>query len=139
MYSTYNEHMTAISKNFHFDVVDDIVNKCNNTVHRTIKMKPVDVSSDSYAENNENSNKKDPIFKVGDHVRVSKYKKIFVEGHAPNWSEEVFVVIKIKNTLRWTYGVSDLNGEEITRSFYEKGLQKTSQEQEQKNRNRKST
>ena len=70
-------HITAISKNIYFDALDDIVNKHNNTVHRTIKMKPIDVTSDSYAEYNENSNKKDPKFKAGDYVRISKYKNIF--------------------------------------------------------------
>ena len=120
--------MTAISKNVYFDVLDDIVNKYNNTVHRTIKMKPIDVTGDSHAEYNENFNKKDPKFKVGDHVRISKYKNIFAKGFTPNWSEEVFVVSKIKNPVPWTYVVSDLNSEEITGSFYEKELQKTSQE-----------
>ena len=98
MYSTYNEgksvvaerfirtlknkifkHVTAISKNVYFDVLDDIVNKYNNTVHRTIKMKPLDVTSDFYAEYNEDSNEKDPKFKVGDRVRISKYKGIFAK------------------------------------------------------------
>ena len=106
----------------------DILNKYNNTVHRTTKVKPIDVMADSYAEYNEDFNKKDPKFKVGDHVRISKYKNIFAEGYAPNWSEEVFVVSKIKNTAPWTDVVNDLNGEEITGSFYEKELQKTSQE-----------
>ena len=106
-------------------MLDDIVNKYNDTVHRTIKMKPIDVTSDSYAEYNKDFNKKDPKFKVGDHVRISKYKDIFVKGYAPKWSDEVFVVIKIKNTVPWTYVVSDLNGEEVTGSFCEKELQKT--------------
>ena len=119
--------MITISKNVYFDVLN-IINKYNNTVHRTIKMKPIDVRSDSYAEYIEDFNKKDPKFKVGDHVRISKYKSIFAKGYAPNWSEEVFVVIGIKNTVPWTYVVSDLKGEEITGSFYEKDLQKTSQE-----------
>ena len=87
-------------------------------------MKPIDVTSDSYAEYNEDSNKKDPKFKVGDHVRISKYKNIFAKGYAPNWSEKAFVVSKIKNTVRWTYVVSDLNGEEISGSFRENELQK---------------
>ena len=148
MYSTYNKrksvvaerfirtlknkifkHMTAISKNVYFDVLDDIVNKYNNTVHRTIKMKPIDVTSDSYAEYNEDSNEKDPKFKVGDHVRISKYKNIFAKGYTPNWSEEVFVISKIKNTVPWTYVISDLNCEEITGSFYEKELQKPIQKE----------
>ena len=106
------KRMTAISKNVYFDVLDDIVNKYNNTVHRTIKMKPIEVTDDSYAEYNEDSNKKDPKFKVGDHVRISKYKNIVGKGYTPNWSEEMFVINKIKNT-----------------SFYEKGFQKTNQEE----------
>ena len=124
MYSTYNEgksivaerfiktlknkvfkHMTAISENFYFDVLDAIVNKYNNAIHKTIKMKPIDVTSDSFAEYNEDSNKKDPKFKVGDHVRISKYKNIFAKGYAPNWSEEVFVINRIKNTVLWTYAI----------------------------------
>ena len=148
MYSVYNEgksvvaerfirtskkkifkHMIAISKNVYFDVLDDIVNKYNNTVHRTIKMKPIDVTSDSYAEYNEDSNVTKPKFKVGDHVRISKYKNIFAKGYTQNWSEEVFVVIKIKNTVPWTYVINTLNGGKITGSFYENELQKTSQEE----------
>ena len=120
--------MTAISKNVYFDVLDDIVNKYNNTVHRTIKMKPIDVTDDSYAEYNEDFNKKDPKFKVGDYVRISKNKNIFGEGYTPNWLEEVLVVNKIKNTVHWTNVINDLNAEEIIGSFYEKALQKTSQE-----------
>ena len=64
--------MTAISKNGYFDVLDDIVKEYNNAVHRTIKMKPIDVTFDFYAEYNEDSNEKDPKFKVGDHIRISK-------------------------------------------------------------------
>ena len=96
-------------------------------------MKPIDVTDNSYAEYNEDSNKIDPKFKVGNHVRISKYKNIFAKGYAPNQSEEVFVVSKIKNTVPWTYAVKDLNGEKIAGNFYEKELEKTSQE------NRKST
>ena len=121
--------MTAISKNVYYDVLDDIVRKYNNTCHRTIKMKPIDVRDDSFAEYNEESNEKDPKFKVGDHVRISKYKDIFSKGCDPNWSEEIFVVKKIKNTVTWAYEISDLNGEEIVGSFYEKELQKTNQKE----------
>ena len=116
------KQMTAISKNVYFDVLDDIVDKYNNTVHRTIKIKPIDVTDDSHAEYNEDFNKKDPKFKVGDHVRISKYKNTFAEGYAPNWSEEVFVASKIKNTVPWTYVIHDLSVEEITGNFYEKEL-----------------
>ena len=66
--------MTAVSKNVYFDALDDIVNKYNNTIPRTKKLKPIDVTSDSYAEDNEDSNETNPNFKVGDHVRISKYK-----------------------------------------------------------------
>ena len=121
------KHMTAISKNVYFDVLDDIVNKYNNTVHRSIKMKPIDVTSNSYAEYNEDSNEKDPKFKVGDHAKISKYKNIFAKEYTQDWSE-VFVISKIKNTVPWTYVISDLNGKPITGSFYEIELQKTSQE-----------
>ena len=120
--------MTAISKNIYFEVLDDIVNKYNKTVHKTIKIKPIDVTDDSYSEYNEEFNKKDTKFKAGYHVRISKYKNIFAKGYTPNWSEEFFVVSKIKNAVPWTYVVSDLNGEEITGSFYEKELQKASKE-----------
>ena len=92
-------------------------------------MKPIDVKSDSFAEYNEESSEKDPKFKVGDHVRISKYKNIFAKGYAPNWSEEIFVVKKIKNTIPWTYKINDLNGEEIVESFYENELQKTNQKE----------
>ena len=123
------KHMTTISKNVYFDGLDDIVDKYNNTVHKAIKMKPIDVTNDSYAVYNKDFNKKNPKFKVGDHVRISKYKNIFAKEYAPNWSEEGFVVSKIKNTIPWTYVINDLNGEEITESFYEKELQKTSQKE----------
>ena len=119
--------MTAISKMFYFDVLDDIVDKWNNTVHRTIKIKPIDVTDDSYAEYNKDFNKKDRQFKVGDHVKIWKHKNIFAKEYAPNWSKEVFVAGKIKNTVSWTYVVKGLNGEEIAESFYEKELQKISQ------------
>ena len=94
-------------------------------VHRTITMKPIDVLSDSFAEYNEDPNRKNPKFKVGDHVRISKYKNIFAKGYAPNWLEEIFIVSKVKNTVPWTYTISDQNGEKITGNFYEKELQKT--------------
>ena len=91
-------------------------------------MKPIDVISDSYAEYNEDSNEKDLKFKVGDHVRISKYKNIFAKGYTQNWSEEVLITTKIKDTVPWTYAICDLNGEPITGSFLGKQLEKTSQE-----------
>ena len=98
-------------------MLDAIVNKYNNTFYRTIKMKPVDVTSDSYAEYNEDSIETKHKFKVGDRVRISKYKNIFAKGYTQNWLEEVFIISKIKNTVPWTYVISDLNGESITRSY----------------------
>ena len=133
MYSTYNEwksavaerfirtlknmifkHMTTISKNIYFDALDAIVNKYKSTVHRTIKMKPTGVTPAPYAEYNEDSNKKNPKFKVGDCVRISKYKNIFAKGYTSNLSGEVLVVSKIKTTVPWTHVISDLNAEELT-------------------------
>ena len=91
-------------------------------------LKPTDVTSDSYAEFNADSNGKDPKFKVRDHVRISKYKKKIAERYTPYWSEEVFVVSEIKNTVPWIYVISDLNDEEIIGTSYEKELkQKTNQ------------
>ena len=119
--------MTAVSKNVYFDVLDNILNKYNNTVHGSIKMKPTDVTSDSYAEYNGDSNVTKPKFKVGDHVRISKYKNIFAKGCTQNWSEEVFVVSRIRDSVPWTYAISELNGEPISGSFYEKELQKPNQ------------
>ena len=116
------KHMKAVSKNVYFDVFNEIVDECNNKCHRTIKMKPIDVISGSFAEYDEESNEKDPTFKVGDHLRISEYKNIFAEGHSPNWSEEVFVIKKVKKTVTWTHVISDLNGEEIAGSFFEKEL-----------------
>ena len=126
--------MTAISKNVYFDVLDDIVNKYNNTVHRTIKMKPIDVKDNTYIDSvklrsielhsEKEVNNEDPKFEVGDHVRISKYKNIFAKGYTPNWSEEVFVIKKVKNTVPWTYVINDFNGEEIIGTFYEKELKR---------------
>ena len=148
MYSTHNEgksvvaerfirtlkgkiykYMTSISKNVYIDKLDDIVDEYNNTYHTTIKIKPIDVKYNTYINADKKINNKDPKFKVGDHVRISKYKNIFTKAYMPNWSKEIFVIKKIKNTVPWTYVINDLNGEEIIGSFYEKELQKTNQEE----------
>ena len=94
-----------ISKNIYSDVLDDIINKYNNIVYRTIKTRPTDITSDFYTEYNEDFNEKDPKSKVGNHVKISKYKNIFAKGYTQNWSEEVFS--KTKNTVPWTYVISD--------------------------------
>ena len=120
--------MTTIGKNVYFNVLDDIVKNYNNSFRSSIKMKPKDVTDDKFIEYVEETNKKDPKFKIGDHVRISKYKNIFAKGYVPNWSE-VFVVNKIRDTVPWTYLINDLNGEEIKGSFYEKGLQRTDKQE----------
>ena len=94
----------------YIDKLDDIVNEYNNTYHRTIKMKPVDFKDNTYIDFNKEVNDKDPKFKVDDHVIISKYKNIFAKGYTPNWSK-VFVIKEVKNTVPWTYVISDLKSE----------------------------
>ena len=93
------KHMTANSKNVCFDALIYIVNEYNNIYHKTIKMKPIDVKSDFFAEYNEESNEEDPTFRVRDYVRISKVKNIFTKGYFSNWNEEVFAMKQIKNTV----------------------------------------
>ena len=112
--------MTLVLKNVYIDKLYDIVNKYNNTYHSTIKMKPADVKSNIYINSSKEINNKDPKFKIGDIFRISKYKNIFAKCYTSNWSDEVFVIKKVKNTVPWTYVISDLNGEEIVGTFYER-------------------
>ena len=121
--------MTSVSKNVYIDKLDDVVNKDNNKKHRTTKMEPIDVKDNTYIDFGKDVNDNDPKFKVDNYVRISKYKSIFAKGYTPKWSEEVFVIKKVKNSVPWTYVINDLNSEEITRTFYEKELQKTNQEE----------
>ena len=118
------KYMTTVSKSVYIDKLDDIANENNNTYRRTIKMKPLDVKDNAYIDFNKEVNDKDSKFKVGDHVRISKYKNIFAKGYTPNWSDEVFVIKEVKNTVPWTYFISDLNGKEIIGKLCEKELQK---------------
>ena len=92
----------SISKNVYIDKLDDIVAEYNKTYHRNFKMKPVDVKDNTYIDFKKEVNDKDPKFKVGDHVRISKYKNVFAKGYTPNWSKDVFVIKKVKNTVPWT-------------------------------------
>ena len=121
------KYMTSISKNVYIDKLDDIVKKYNNTYHKLIKMKPVDVKDNTYISFKKEVNDKNHKFKISDHVRISKYKNIFAKGYMPNWSEEILIIKKIKNTVPWTYVLNDLNGEEIIGTFYENELQQTKQ------------
>ena len=116
--------MTSISKNVYIDKLDDIVNEYNNTYHETIKMKPLNVRDNTYINFGKEVNDKDPKFQAGDHVKISKYKNVFAKGYTPNWSEEISVISKIKNTVPWAYIINDLNGEEIIGTFFEKELEK---------------
>ena len=142
MYSTFNEgksvvaerfirtlknklykHMTATGKNLYYDVLDDAVNEYNNTKHNTIKMKPIDVRDNKRVYIDLHSGK-DSRFKVGDRVRISKFKNIFAKGYIPR-STEIFIVNKINDTVPYTYNLKDLNREEIIGSYYDRALQKT--------------
>ena len=144
MYSTYNEgksviaerfigtlknklykHMTATGKKVYYDVLDDVVNKYNNTKHNTIKIKPIDVGDNNKRVYIDEHNEKNSRFKVGHRVRISKFKNIFAKGYAPNWSSEIFIVDKVNDTVPYTYGLKDLNDEEIIGSFYDRELQKS--------------
>ena len=137
MYSTYNEgksvvaerfirilknklykHMTATGKNVYYDVLDDIINKYNNTKHSTIKMKQIEAKNNKIVYIDEH-NEKDSRFKIGDRVRISKFKNIFAKGYTPDWSREIFVVNEINDTVPYTYNIKDLNDEEIMGMFYD--------------------
>ena len=119
------KYMTSLSINVYIDKLGDMVNEYNNTYHRISKMKPIDVKDNKYIDFSKDVNDKVSKFKVGDHVRTSKYKNIFAKGYTPNWSEEDSVIKKVKNTVPWTHVINDLNGEEIIGIFYKKEQQKT--------------
>ena len=95
-----------------------MVNKYNNTYHSTIKINPVDVKSNTYINSSKEINDEDPKFKIGNSVRMPKYKSFFGKRYVPNWSEEAFTIKKVKNTVRWTYVISDLKGEETVGILY---------------------
>ena len=139
MYSTHNEgklivaerftrplknkifkDMTAVSKNVYIDKLSDKGNEYNNADHRTIKIKPLDVKDNTYVDFRKEVHVKDPKFKVGDHARLSKYKNISAKGYIPNWSEEVFVINEVKNTIPWIFVISDFNGEKLLEHFVKK-------------------
>ena len=133
MYSTHNEEKSVVAERFIrtlkenlqmydfnneecvFDKLADTANKYSNTYHRVIEMKPL--KSTTYIDFNKENNKEDPKLKVHDHLKMWKYKNIFAKGSCPNWSEEIFMIKKVKNTVPWTYFISGLNGEEIVGTF----------------------
>ena len=101
-----------------------IVCEYNRTYHRTIKMKPVDVKDKTYIDFKKEINDKDCKFKVGDHVRISRYKNIFAKGYMPNWSEEAFIVSKIKNTVPWTYVLTIIMAKILLEHFMKKNCKR---------------
>ena len=117
------KYMASFSKKTCIDKLDDIVNEYNNTYQRTINVESVDVKDNTYIDSMQRSNDKDPKFKVCDCVRT-KYKHIFAKGYTPNWSEEVFVIKKVKNTVPRTYVNNDLNGDEIIGTFNKKNYKR---------------
>ena len=104
------KYMTSGSKNIYIDKLNDIVTEYNNTHHRTIRIKPVNVKDSTYIDIKKEVNDKDPKLKVGDHLRISACKNILAKGYTPNWSQEVFVNIKVKNKVPLSYVINDLNG-----------------------------
>ena len=114
------KYMTLVSKNVYINKLHDIMDEYSNTYHRTIKMKPTDVKDNTYIDSKKEVYDKDPKFKVGDHVRSSKYKIIFAKGYIPNWSEEVFFVSKIKNTVPWTMLLMILMVKKLLEHFMKK-------------------
>ena len=118
------KHMTATDKKVYYDVLDNVVSKYNNTKHSTIKMKPIDVKNNKRVYIDEHT-EKDSRLKVGDRVRISKFKNISAKGYAPYWSSEIFIVDKVNDTVPYTYKFKDLNDEEVIGSFYDKELQNT--------------
>ena len=117
--------MNSVSRNVYVDRLYDVVNEYNNSYHRTIKMKPVDVIDNTHIDFKKEANDKDPKFKIGQHVRISKYKNIFAKGYSPNWSEKVSMIKKDSQT----YVINDVIGEKIIGAFYEKELKKTNQQE----------
>ena len=107
----------------YIDKLDDVVNEYNNTYHGTINIKPVDVKDNTHIDSMQLHSNKDLKFKVGDHVRISKYKNIF-EKACTNWLEEVFVIKKVKNTVPWTYVINNVNGDEIIETFMKKNYKR---------------
>lgn len=155
MYSTQNEEKSSVCERWnrtiktnmwkqftvqgntqYLDILPKILEEYNNTVHSSIKMTPTEASKKNnertvyfnlYGDMEQVSSK--PKFKIGDKVRLSKYKRdVFDKGYTPNWTEEVFTINKIQYTNPITYKIKDLRGEEIQGSFYEKELQEATQD-----------
>ena len=118
------KYMTSVSKNVYIDKLDNIVDKYNNRYQSAIKMKPVDVKSSTYIDSSKESNNKDHKFKIGDIIRILKYKNNFAKGYISTWSEDVFVIKKVKNIVPWTYVNYHINEVEILVRFTKTNCQK---------------
>ena len=121
--------MTSVSKNVYIDKLDDIVNKYNNTYHSTIKMKTVDVKSNTYIDSSKEINDKDPKFKTSDFVRISKYKNIFANVFTLNCSEEVFVIKKVKKLCQGHMLLMIFMEKNFFERFTKKNCKKTNQKE----------
>ena len=128
------KYFTANNTHSYLDILPSLVDKYNNTYHHSIKCKPKDaiepwnytrVFKALYGDMSKLA--KAPSFKVGDRVRIVKKKKTFEKGFTPNWTEELFTVVRVKKTKPPTYSIIDTKGEEIHGTFYEEELQKSSQ------------
>ena len=106
----FHKCMTSVSKSVFINKLYVIINKFDNTLHSTIKMKLVYVKSNTYINSSKEINDKNPKFKIGDIVTISKHKNISWKGYVKNWSEEAFVIKKVENIVPWTYVISDLAG-----------------------------
>ena len=102
----------------YINTLDWIVNECSDTYHRTIKINHIDVKDNTHINTAREVYDKDPKFKVGDQLSITNHKHIFAKGCTPNWSEEGFVINKVKPTVPWTYVISDLDDDEIIGIFY---------------------
>ena len=111
----------------YIDKLDDIVNKYNNTYHSTIKMKPVDVKSNTYINSSKEINDKDPKFKIGDIIWISKYKNIFAKGYVTNWSEDILGLKKLKTLCREHMLLFILKEKKLLERFTKKNSKKTNQ------------
>ncbi len=133
-------YFTHKKNNKYIEVLQDLVNSYNNTYHRTIKTKPLLVTTKNeqkiykniygHERNSGDESVVNPQFKIGDKVRISKNKGVFEKGYTPNWTREIFIIDKLLIQAPPTYIIKDLNDEIIEGRFYEQELQKINQKDE---------
>ena len=125
------KYFTANNTKTWIDIIHDLIFNYNNSYHRSIKMTPVEASLEKNSKSvydslfpNKKIGKLKGKFKVGDRVRISKKRKDFTKGYLPNFTEEIFVILKVLETDPPTYILNDMNDEIIKGSFYEQELVK---------------